>query len=187
MVTIEAGHWIHENEPKRFLESGSRIPPQDLEYCLAHRVARANPAIATQSTKADSLTARNCSSRVSGWRKRNVAPMTESSDLMKRPWATATAVLGFAMLAVYLTLILSEGGVEIFEILPWALLMATGAVISFAGAIVREPRLARNLLIGAALLYGVIGAVAILSIGFGFLIAAATAVIAIARLPSEAA
>lgn len=112
--------------------------------------------------------------------------MAESSELMKRPWATATAVLGFAMLVVYLTLILSQGGDEIFELLPWALLMATAAVMSFAGVIVREPRIARNLLIGAALLYGVIGAVAILSIGFGFLITGAAAVIAITRLPSEA-
>lgn len=112
--------------------------------------------------------------------------MAESSELVKRPWATATAVLGFAMLAVYLTLILSQGGNEIFEILPWALLMATAAVMSFAAIHVREERIARNLLIGAAVLYGVIGAMAILSIGLGFLLTAAAAVIAITRLPSQA-
>lgn len=112
--------------------------------------------------------------------------MAESSELMKRPWATATAVLGFALLAVYLTLIVSQGGNEIFEILPWALLMATAGVMSFAAIHVREVRIARNLLVGAALLYAVIGAVAILSIGFGFLLTAAVAVIAITRLPSEA-
>lgn len=111
--------------------------------------------------------------------------MAESSELMKRPWATATAVLGSAMLAVYVTLIASQGGDEIFDILPWALLMATAAVISFAAIHVQEERIARNLLIGAALLYGVIGAVAILSIGFGFVLTAAAAVIAITRLPSE--
>lgn len=111
--------------------------------------------------------------------------MAETSELMKRPWATATAVLGFAMLAVYLALIVSQGGGSVFEILPWALLMATAAVISFAAVLVRERRIARKLLIGAALLYGAIGAVAILSIGFGFLLTAAAAVIALMRLPSE--
>ena len=111
--------------------------------------------------------------------------MPESSDLTKRPWATATAILGFAMLAVYLTLIVSQGGDAFFEILPWALLMTTAAFMSFAAIHVREERIARNLLVGAALLYGVIGAVAILSIGFGFLLTAATAVIAITRLPSS--
>jgi hypothetical protein len=63
--------------------------------------------------------------------------------------------------------------------------MATAAVMSFAAIHVRESRIARNLLIGAALLYAVIGVVAILSIGLGFLLAAAAAVIAIRRLAPE--
>lgn len=89
------------------------------------------------------------------------------------------------MLAVYVTLIVSQGGDEIFAVLPWALLMATAAVISLAAALAREGRIARNLLVGAALLYGVIGAVAILTIGLGFLLTAATAVMAITRTASE--
>lgn len=111
--------------------------------------------------------------------------MTESSELLRRPWTTITAALGFGMLAVYLTLILSQGGVDIFETLPWSLLMATAAVISLSAVLVREVRIARGLLIGAAVLYVAIGLVAILTIGLGFLLTASTAAIAIARLPSE--
>ncbi len=111
--------------------------------------------------------------------------MAESSELMKRPWATATAVLGFAMLAVYLTLIVSQGADGFFDVLPWVLLMATAAVVSFAAIRVEEERIARNLLIGAALLYGTIGAAGILTIGIGFLMTAGTAAIAVTRLPSE--
>lgn len=117
--------------------------------------------------------------------RRSVPIMAESSELLRRPWTTLTAVLGFALLAVYVTLIVSQGDVEIFAILPWALLMATAAVMSLAAVRARETRIARNLLGGAALLYVVIGAVAILSIGIGFLLAAAAAVVAIRRLPSE--
>jgi hypothetical protein len=83
------------------------------------------------------------------------------------------------------TLIVVEGNNSFFEVLPWAMLMGVAAIIAFASAHVAEPRNARNLLVGAAALYGVIGAVSILSIGFGFLLAAAAVAIAIARLSAE--
>ena len=92
------------------------------------------------------------------------------------------AALGFAMLVVYLTLIAAEGGNSFFDIFPWALLMATAAVIALASVLIAEERLARNLLIGAAALYGVIGVVSIFSIGFGFLLAATAAGAAITKL-----
>ena len=89
------------------------------------------------------------------------------------------------MLAVYVTLIIAEGNNSFFEILPWALLMGTASAIAFASAHVVEPRYARNLLMGAAALYVIIGAVSILSIGFGFLLAAAAAAIGSTRLSSK--
>ena len=101
--------------------------------------------------------------------------MGETSNLWNRPWPLGAAVLGFAMLVVYLTLIAAQGGDSFFDVFAWALLMATAAVIAFASVLVAEPRIARNLLIGAAGLYGVIGVVSILSIVVGFLLAAAAA------------
>ena len=102
-----------------------------------------------------------------------------------RKWATGAAILGFAMLALYVTLIVAEGGNSFWDVFPWALLIATAAVIAFASLHVRDPHIARNLLIGAAALYGVIGVVSILSIGFVFLLAAAAAAVGAARISKE--
>lgn len=102
-----------------------------------------------------------------------------------RQWATGAVILGFAMLAVYVTLIAAEGGNSFWDVFPWVLLMGTAAVIAFASLHVGDPHIARNLLIGAAVLYGVIGAVSIFSIGFVFLLAAAVAAVGAARISSE--
>jgi hypothetical protein len=80
------------------------------------------------------------------------------------------------MLAVYLTVIVSEGDNTFFDILPWALSMTIAAGMAFAGALIQGTRIARNLLLGAAALFGVLGVLGMLTIGFGFLLAAATAV-----------
>lgn len=111
--------------------------------------------------------------------------MAETPSLSRRPWATSAAILGFAMLAVYVTLIVAEGNNSLFEVLPWALLMAAGAVVAFASAHIADRRMARNLLLGATALFGVIGAVSLFSIGLGFLLAAAAAAVGAVRLSSE--
>lgn len=89
------------------------------------------------------------------------------------------------MLAVYVALIVAEGNNSFFEVFPWTLLMATAAVIAFASLHVADLRIARNLLVGAAALYGLIGAVSIFSIGLGFLLAAVLAAKGVAELSSE--
>ena len=86
------------------------------------------------------------------------------------------------MLVIYVTLIVSQGGNTFFDILPWALLMAIAAVIAVASVRVADPRIARNLLIGDAVLFGVLGFLAALTIGFGFLLAAAAAAVGAARV-----
>ena len=111
--------------------------------------------------------------------------MAETPILSRRPWATGAAILGFAMLAVYVTLIVAEGNNSWFDVLPWALLMAAGSAVAFASAQVVDRRMARNLLLGAAALFGVIGALSLFSIGLGFLLAATAAAIGAARLSSK--
>jgi drug/metabolite transporter (DMT)-like permease len=81
------------------------------------------------------------------------------------------------MLATYVALIVAEGDNSFFDIFPWALLMAIAAVIAFSGALVEDRRMARNLLIAAAALYGVLGFVSIFTIGIGFLLAATAAAV----------
>jgi hypothetical protein len=91
------------------------------------------------------------------------------------------------MTAVYLAVILAEGDDSFSEIFPWALLMATGAVLAFASTQVANLRVARGLLLGAAAIFGVIGLLAILSIGLGFLLAAVAAVVAAVRTSNRSA
>ena len=108
--------------------------------------------------------------------------MAELSLLRRRPWSIGATVLGFGMLAVYLTLIMSEEGNTFGTTMPWALFMLIAAVIALASALVADPRLARNLLIGSAVLFGLLGVVSIVTIGLGFLVAAATAAIGASKI-----
>lgn len=111
--------------------------------------------------------------------------MGESTQLLNRPWAAATFALGLLMLAVYVTIISSQGDVDLLQTLPWALLMTAGAGLALAATLARKTSTARKLLIGSALIYGLLGLVAILTIGLGFLITGALAIIAITRLDTE--
>ena len=111
--------------------------------------------------------------------------MAERPSLSKRPWATGAAVFGVAMLAVYVTVIAAQGNTSWLEVLPWVLAMATGSAIAFASAQVVDRSLARNLLLGATALFGLIGVLSLFSIGLGFMLAAAAAAVGAARLSSE--
>jgi len=86
------------------------------------------------------------------------------------------------MLWIYLTVMVAEGGNTFFDILPWALLMAIAATVAVVAVLVDDRRMARNLLIAAAALYGVLGLMSILTIGIGFLLAAAGAAVGAARI-----
>ncbi len=88
-------------------------------------------------------------------------------------------------MAVYVTLIVAQGNTSWFEVLPWVLAMATGSAVACASAQVVDRRLARNLLLGATGLFGLIGVLGLFSIGLGFLLVAAAAAVGVARLSSE--
>ena len=89
------------------------------------------------------------------------------------------------MLAVYVTLTVAQGNNSWFEVLPWVVAMATGSAVAFASAQVVDRRLARNLLLGAAALFGLIGVLGLFSIGLGFMLAAAAAAVGAAKLSSD--
>jgi len=86
------------------------------------------------------------------------------------------------MLTVYVTLILATGGDPFFEVLPWALLMAAPAIGSFASAQIQDRRMAKNLMIGSAVGFLLLGLESILTIGPGFVLAAFAATVAAIRL-----
>jgi hypothetical protein len=86
------------------------------------------------------------------------------------------------MLAIYLALILSEGNDTISEVLPWVGLMAVAATLALVASRIHNVQSARMVLIGSAVMYFGIGAVSILTIGIGFIIAGVIAVVGVARL-----
>jgi hypothetical protein len=86
------------------------------------------------------------------------------------------------MLAAYLTLILSEEGNAFGTTMPWALFMLIAALVAFASVFVADPRLARNLLIGATVLFGLLGVVSLLTIGLGFLVTAGVSLVAASKV-----
>ena len=90
-------------------------------------------------------------------------------------------MLGFAMLAVYLTLIADQGGASLL-VVPWALLMAIAAVGAFSSTRVEDRRIARKIMIGSAVLFVLLGIATALTIGFGFLLAAVLSTVAASRL-----
>jgi hypothetical protein len=104
-----------------------------------------------------------------------------TSLLKHRPWAAAAALVGFAMTALYVALIVTQGN-TVGEWLPWAVAMAIGSGLAFASTQTADLRVTRKLLIATMAIFAIIGLVAILSIGFGFLLAAAAALIAFVRL-----
>ena len=99
-----------------------------------------------------------------------------------RRLAVGAAVLAGAMLAIYLGLIIAEGGNSLASVLPWASLMGAGCVTLIIASWIREDTTARTLLNAGAVAYAVLGIVSILSIGIGFIAVAALSATAASRL-----
>ena len=96
-------------------------------------------------------------------------------------WPLAAGLVGSLMLTVYLVVLSNEDN-SFLEILPWVLVMAIATLVAFASGFVRDYRIAGNLAIAATILFGGVGLLALASIGFGFLIAAAMSMFAVIRL-----
>lgn len=104
-----------------------------------------------------------------------------TSLLKDRQWAAVAAVVGFATTALYVALIVSEGN-SIVASIPWAVSMVIGSGLAFAATQIADTRLSSKLLVATTAIFAVIGTLAIFSIGLGFLVAAAAALMAVIRL-----
>jgi hypothetical protein len=111
--------------------------------------------------------------------------MAHESQSFRRPWALGTAVVGFAMVAMYVALILGDETSSFLDALPWATLMALPATAALASAYIKDRRIARNMLIAAAVIFTLLGLISILSIGIGFLLAGGLATIAAVRFEGK--
>jgi hypothetical protein len=90
------------------------------------------------------------------------------------------------MLAIYILAIAAQGD-EFSEMFPWAVAMAAAASAAVVANFIENERIARSSLFASALLFAVLGAASILSIGVGFVVAAILAVVAAIRLPAARA
>lgn len=104
-----------------------------------------------------------------------------------RPWAAAAAAIGFTTLGIYLAAISAEGWEEndTGPIVVVSLAIAAGAGMATAAASGGSGAAARWLLRGAAVVLGVLGLMAIFSIGILLLAGFASAVVALGKVPPE--
>lgn len=103
-----------------------------------------------------------------------------------RPWSLWTlvaAVIGVTMTAIYVALIVAQDDTSVVEALPFATMMGLASGMALAAARVRSTAIARRLLISGALLFTLIGVLAILSIGLALLMAGGAAALGVRRTP----
>lgn len=96
-------------------------------------------------------------------------------------WALAASIIGLVTLAIYVAIIVGEGDNTISEVAPWASAMAVASVLAVVGAASSNATAARFALLAAAILFGLLGALAIFSIGILFLCASVMSAVAFIR------
>ena len=89
-----------------------------------------------------------------------------------------SSALAITTTVAYVAVISAEGNNSFWEVFPWVILMLVGTGAALTSALVRDQAVSRAFAIGGAVVLGVIGLVAILSIGVGFVLAAFAAGVA---------
>jgi hypothetical protein len=90
--------------------------------------------------------------------------------------ALASAIVGFIGTGVYIAVIAGEGEPQLVPLIAWASVMAGASFVALAGSLVTRESLARRLLVVSAVLFGILGFLALFSIGLVFVIAAVLSV-----------
>lgn len=92
--------------------------------------------------------------------------------------ASASAVVAVLTTVTYVIVVLQEGNNAFWDVFPWVMIMLIGTLAALASALAMDPRVGRFSAIAATVILGVLGVVAILSVGIGFIVAAVLAGIA---------
>jgi len=95
--------------------------------------------------------------------------------------ASASALVAALTTVVYVVVILQEGNNAFWDVFPWVTIMLIGTLAALVPALAADPRVGRASAIAATVVLGALGVVAILSVGVGFILAAALACLAAAR------
>lgn len=96
----------------------------------------------------------------------------------QRMSASASAVVAALTTVVYVVVILQEGNNSFWDVFPWVMIMLIGTFAALASALVPDPGIGRFSAIAAMVILGILGLVAIFSVGVGFILAAALACLA---------
>ena len=99
-----------------------------------------------------------------------------------RPWALAAGAFGLVTLGIYIAALVNEGNNTISEVAPWLAAMIVASALALVGAKASDRTVARRMLLAAAILFGVLGMLAIFSVGILFLAASAMSAVAHVRV-----
>lgn len=99
-----------------------------------------------------------------------------------RMWAFVAGVVGLITLGIYIAVLVGEGNNTVSEVAPWAGAMLIASVLALVGAIASDRTLARITLLSATVLFGVLGVLAIFSIGVLLLGASVMSAVEYARV-----
>ena len=105
----------------------------------------------------------------------------------RRPWslrALVAAGIGFAMTVNYVALIVAQDS-SVIEALPFATVMGLASGMALVSVRVRSVAMARRLLITGAVLFILIGLLAILTIGVAFLAAGVVSALGARQVPHD--
>lgn len=106
-----------------------------------------------------------------------------SADMVSvRIWALIAGVVGLIILGIYIAILVGEGNNTVSEVAPWAGAMLVASVLALVGARASDRTLARTTLLTATVLFGVLGVLAIFSIGLLLLGASAMSAVAYVRV-----
>ena len=98
--------------------------------------------------------------------------------------AGGSAVVAALTTVIYVAVIQQEGNDPFWEVFPWVMIMLVGMFSALGSALTRNLSVGRFAAITAAVVLGLLGIVAIFSVGVGFIFAAGLALLA-AVLPSS--
>lgn len=102
----------------------------------------------------------------------------------QRTLALGSAVVAALTTGVYVLVIRQEGDDPFWEAFPWVMIMLTGAFLALGSALAPSASVGRFAAAAAAVVLGLLGMVAIFSVGLGFILAALLALLA-AVVPSK--
>ncbi len=100
-------------------------------------------------------------------------------------WAFAAGVVGLITLGIYIAVLVGEGNNTVSEVAPWAGAMLIASVLALVGANASDRTLTLITLLSATVLFGVLGALAIFSVGLLLLGASAMSAIAYVRVKTN--